>query len=95
MLTTLKTIKTLPTLPEGRTYLVVAPFAWGRDRNIATAIKYCKANFSRTYGGEWRFRVYDAPGDTTLDAFGHSYTKSNEKAVEVARYKLTAKDLEA
>ena len=58
--------------PEGRKFLVVGPFCWGKGKTVAEAVKNAKSNRVRSYEGKegWRFFVCDVIENAYVDDMG-------------------------
>jgi hypothetical protein len=67
-------VDALPVAAEGRTYLCIGPFCWGKDANAARAIANAKRNYSKTYYPEFVFMLYECGVQTTVNGIDGGYT---------------------
>lgn len=87
----------IPALVEGRLFLCVGPFCWGRGQTAEEAIKNAKSNRTQSYEGPrgWRYVLYDIDPDTYVEsAFGGLCYVPKEGVVpyrEILRYNMEVK----
>ena len=75
-------------LAEGRTYVVVVPHGWGKDRDATVAFAVAVSN-GAYFPDEFEAIVYDAPESAYIDGFGRSFKDVDDGiSEEVARISL-------
>lgn len=58
----------LPEAAEGRRYVLVAPFCWGKGKTAQQAEAYARQNRARSYepARGWCWILFDAPANTEI-----------------------------
>src|SRR5260221_10929579 len=65
-------LNSVPPIADGRVYLCVGPFCWGRAKTPGAALKNAQANRVKIYEGKggWRWIMFDAAPDDHVDGMG-------------------------
>ena len=84
----LEELNSVHELAEGRTYMVVVPHGWGKDRDATVAFAVAVYN-GAYFRKDTEAIVYDAPESAYIDEFGWSFRdKDDGISQEVARISL-------
>lgn len=74
-------VEALPVAAEGRTYLCIGPFCWGKAPKAADAVANAKRNYSKTYYPNFVFDLYECGTRTTVNSIDGGFTYFEEDGV--------------